>query len=187
MKLSLPSLLAFTPLLGLATAADCSAPNQQVFSQAAVEMMWSIRAWICPNAWNSWTIAYPDGAWCDAGGGIVSAFYGSWEIRGMQSEQQCWDITEEIINQCMWYDFASTSYNGGTWSYGDIWAGGWFWADNSRSCVHPVKRDALPAAEPAAAPAEGNGTLADGSAQVGSRVWLDFSSGEAVVVRKEEF
>ncbi|KAL5046063.1 hypothetical protein BDW71DRAFT_182704 [Aspergillus fruticulosus] len=191
MKFTLNSLLALTPLLGLGNAADCTAPNQQVFSQAAVEMMWSIRAWLCPNAWNQWIVAYPDGAWCDAGGGIVSAFYGSWEIRGMQSEQQCWDITEEIINQCMWYDFASTSYNGGTWSYGDIWAGGWFWADNSRSCVHPVKRDALPAAAPVPAEkvdAEGNGTtLADGSSHVGSRVWLDFSSGEAVVVKKEEF
>ncbi|KAL4748951.1 hypothetical protein BDW72DRAFT_179191 [Aspergillus terricola var. indicus] len=90
MKLTLNSLLALAPLLGLSQAADCTAPNQQVFSQAAVEMMWSIRAWLCPNAWNQWIIAYPDGAWCDAGGGIVSAFYGSWEIRGMQSEQQCW-------------------------------------------------------------------------------------------------
>ena len=90
----------------------------------------------------------------------------------------------------MWYDFASTSYNGGTWSYGDIWAGGWFWADNSRGCVHPVKRDALPAAsvDVGNINAEVNGTtLADGTSQVGSRVWLDFSSDEVVVVRKEEF
>jgi hypothetical protein len=90
MKLNLNSLLALTPLLGLSQAADCIVPNQQVFSQAAVEMMWSIRAWLCPNAWNQWIFAYPDSAWCDAGGGIVSAFYGSWEILGMQSEQQCW-------------------------------------------------------------------------------------------------
>ncbi|KAL4816914.1 hypothetical protein BDW67DRAFT_184370 [Aspergillus spinulosporus] len=135
MKLNLNPLLVLAPFFAFSQAADCTAPNQQVFSQATVEMMWSIRTWLCPNAWNQWIIAYPDGAWCDTGGGIISAFYGSWEICGMQSEQQCgWafsflihfqlcaDITEEIINQCMWYDFASTSYNDGTWSYGDIWA-----------------------------------------------------------------
>ncbi|KAL4795903.1 hypothetical protein BDV19DRAFT_362284 [Aspergillus venezuelensis] len=196
-------LTLLTPLLLAATttpvlAADCTAPNQQIFSQAAVEMMWSIRAWLCPNAWWQYIVAYPDGGWCDAGGGIASAFYGSWTIQGMESEQQCWDITEEIINQCMWYDFASTSYNGGSWTWGSIYAGGWFWVDNSRSCIHPVKRDGVSGLE-----VEGrdldegevdfealglNFTLADGSSgRVDSRVWLDFSSGEAVVVREEVY
>ncbi|KAL4930902.1 uncharacterized protein BDV17DRAFT_28052 [Aspergillus undulatus] len=188
MKLNLKSLL---PLLLTAPAptlaADCTAPNQQVFSQAAVEMMWSIRAWLCPNAWWQYIVAYPDGAWCDAGGGIASAFYGSWTIQGMQSEQQCWDITEEIINQCMWYDFASTSYNGGSWTYGGIYAGGWFWVDNSRSCVHPVKRDG--GSEEVDWERLGlNFTLADGSTgHVDAKVWLDLSGEEAVVVKEEKY
>jgi hypothetical protein len=84
----------------------------------------------------------------------------------------------------------STSYNGGTWSYGDIWAGGWFWADNSRSCVHPVKRDALPVASVPVGDinAEMNGTtLADGMSQVGSRLWLDFSPTRWLLLRRRSF
>ncbi|KAL2822462.1 hypothetical protein BJX63DRAFT_427029 [Aspergillus granulosus] len=59
----------FTPLfisaLSLtAKEADCTAPNK-----------------------NQAITAGPDGAWCDAGGGVISAY---WMIYGMQNEQQCW-------------------------------------------------------------------------------------------------
>ncbi|KAL4920523.1 hypothetical protein BDW62DRAFT_198832 [Aspergillus aurantiobrunneus] len=188
MKLKLPSLLLATPLITTTMAADCTAPNQQVYSQAAVEMMWSIRAWMCPNVWWQNIVVYPDGAWCDAGGGIASAFYGSWTISGMQSEQQCWDITEQIINQCMWYDFASTSYNGGSWTYGSIYAGGWFWVDNSRTCVHPVKRDGLLLDDDVDQLDGVEFTLSHGTTgHVDTRVWLDLSGEEPVVIRKEEY
>ncbi|KAF7593558.1 hypothetical protein BBP40_011286 [Aspergillus hancockii] len=196
--------LALSSLVLAANAADCTAPNQQWFSDAAVQMMWSIRAWVCPNAWSQSITAGPDGGWCDAGGGLISAYWGSWTISGMQSEQQCWvcdsappvsnveawridkwkkDITEEIIKQCMWYDFASTSYNGGSWTYGNIYAGGWFWADTSKTCSHAVKRDATLEVE-----GPTNFTLADGTTlKVDRQVWLDFTADGATVVRDETY
>ncbi|KAB8236699.1 hypothetical protein ETB97_008898 [Aspergillus alliaceus] len=175
--------LALSSLVLAANAADCTAPNQQWFSDAAVQMMWSIRAWVCPNAWSQSITAGPDGGWCDAGGGVISAYWGSWTIAGMQSEQQCWDITEQIINQCMWYDFASTSYNGGSWTYGGTYAGGWFWADTSKTCTHAVKRDASIDNE-----GPTNFTLADGTTKkVDKQVWLDFTAEGVRVVREETY
>ncbi|KAL3477622.1 hypothetical protein BJX99DRAFT_122782 [Aspergillus californicus] len=181
--MKLTNILSLSSLILAANAADCTAPNQQVFSSAAVEMMWSVRAWMCPNAWWQSVTVAPDGGWCDAGGGIVSAYWGEWTISGMQSEQQCWDVSEEIINQCMWYDFASTSYNGGTWTWGSIYAGGWFWADNTKSCAHPVKRDADAEAE---LDGRSSFTLADGTVRtVDRRVWLDVTAEKATLVRDE--
>jgi hypothetical protein len=84
------SILLLSTLTLAANAADCTAKNQQWFSSSAVQMMWSIRAWLCPNAWNQAITAGPDGGWCEAGGGVVSAYWGTWTIAGMQSEQQCW-------------------------------------------------------------------------------------------------
>ncbi|KAL5334005.1 hypothetical protein BJX70DRAFT_405763 [Aspergillus crustosus] len=183
MKLS-NAVLALSSFALSAHAADCTGPNQSVFSDAAVQMMWSIRAWACPNVWWQSVTVVPDGAWCDAGGGIVGAYWGTWTLSGVQSEQQCWDITEEIINQCMWYDFASTSYNGGSWSYGGIYAGGWFWGDNTRSCVHPVKRGEE--VEEIEGPT--NFTLADGTIhKVDKQVWLKITEDGATVVREETY
>ncbi|EIT75487.1 hypothetical protein AO1008_08270 [Aspergillus oryzae 100-8] len=88
--------LSLLTLVLTANAADCTAPNQQWFSDAAVQMMWSIRAWLCPNAWSQSITAGPDGGWCDAGGGVISAYWGSWTISGMQSEQQCWQGADMI-------------------------------------------------------------------------------------------
>lgn len=83
----------------------------------------------------------------------------------------------------MWYDYASTSYNGGSWTYGSIYAGGWFWADTSKSCSHAVKRDVMIENEPHL-----NFTLADGSTQtVDRQVWLDFTPEGTTVVRKETY
>jgi hypothetical protein len=84
------NILLLSTLTLAANAADCTAPNQQWFSSSAVQMMWSIRAWLCPNAWNQAITAGPDGGWCEAGGGVISAYWGTWTISGMQSEQQCW-------------------------------------------------------------------------------------------------
>ncbi|KAL2842130.1 hypothetical protein BJX68DRAFT_168427 [Aspergillus pseudodeflectus] len=177
------NILLLSTLTLAANAADCTAPNQQWFSSSAVQMMWSIRAWLCPNAWNQAITAGPDGGWCEAGGGVISAYWGSWTISGMQSEQQCWDITEEIINQCMWYDFEQTSYNGGSWTYGNIYAGGWFWADSSKTCSHAVKRDAELEIE-----GPTNFTLADGTVQkVDRQVWLDINEEGVTVVREETY
>ncbi|KAL2831437.1 hypothetical protein BDW59DRAFT_182106 [Aspergillus cavernicola] len=184
MKLSTTTrLLSLASLVLAGNAADCTAPNQQWFSSSAVEMMWSIRAWLCPNAWSQSITAGPDGGWCEAGGGVIPAYWGTWTISGMQSEQQCWDITEEIINQCMWYDYASTSYNGGSWSYGSIYAGGWFYADSTRTCSHAVKRDDEEIQGPVA-----NFTLADGSTHtVDRQVWLDITGEGTTVVRDETY
>jgi hypothetical protein len=71
-------------------AADCTAPNQQWYDLSAVQMMWSIRAWVCPNAWRQSITAGPDGAWCHKNGDLAGSYWGSWTISGMQSEQQCW-------------------------------------------------------------------------------------------------
>ncbi|KAL3447856.1 hypothetical protein BJX65DRAFT_276138 [Aspergillus insuetus] len=175
------NILLLSTLTLAANAADCTAPNQQWFSNSAVQMMWSIRAWLCPNAWNQAITAGPDGGWCDAGGGVVSAYWGTWTISGMQSEQQCWDITEEIIKQCMWYDFEQTSYNGGSWTYGSIYAGGWFWSDSSKTCSHAMKRDTELEIE-----GPTNFTLADGTVhKVDRQVWLDINE-EGVFVAHEE-
>ncbi|KAE8153185.1 hypothetical protein BDV25DRAFT_149836 [Aspergillus avenaceus] len=181
--MKLTGYLSLLALALTANAADCTAPNQQWFSDAAVQMMWSIRAWLCPNAWSQSITAGPDGGWCDAGGGVVGAYWGSWTISGMQSEQQCWDVTEQIINQCMWYDYASTSYNGGSWTYDSIYAGGWFWADTSKTCSHAVKRDVMIENGERV-----NFTLADGSSQaVDRQVWLEFTPEGINVVRDETY
>ncbi|KAL2822460.1 hypothetical protein BJX63DRAFT_427027 [Aspergillus granulosus] len=187
MKLFTPLLISALSLT--AKAADCTAPNQQWFSDAAVQMMWSIRAWLCPNAWNQAITAGPDGGWCDAGGGVISAYWGTWTISGMQSEQQCWDITEEIIKQCMWYNYESTSWNGGSWTYGSIYAGGWFWADSTKTCSHAVKRGLGGAVEDEV-DVEGptNFTLADGTVQkIDRQVWLDVTEDGVKVVREETY
>jgi hypothetical protein len=70
------------------------------------------------------------------------------------------------------------SYNGGTWSLGDTYAGGWFWRDNAPagSCANwdpKAKRDgALLNVDEANL----NFTLANGETQsVDKRVWLDLS------------
>jgi hypothetical protein len=69
-------------------AANCSPEGQQFYEVAAVQMMWSIRAWVCPNAWSESITAYPQGDWCDSEGGFP--YSGSWTIAGMSSEQECW-------------------------------------------------------------------------------------------------
>lgn len=69
-------------------AADCSAEDQQWYEDAAVQMMWSIRAWVCPNAWWQSITAGAQGDWCDTTGGFT--YSGSWTIAGMSSEQECW-------------------------------------------------------------------------------------------------
>lgn len=103
--------LSLLTLVLTANAADCTAPNQQWFSDAAVQMMWSIRAWLCPNAWSQSITAGPDGGWCDAGGGVISAYWGSWTISGVQSEQQCW-VCDSALGRGYWYRWV-WAYNGG--------------------------------------------------------------------------
>jgi hypothetical protein len=84
------SLLVLSPLVLSAHAADCSEPDKEVYERAASEMMWSIRGWLCSNAWWQSITAGPQGAWCDNQGGIVGAYEGQFTIHGMQSQQQCW-------------------------------------------------------------------------------------------------
>jgi hypothetical protein len=105
------------------------------------------------------------------------------KIKVSQIDKWKKDITEQIIKQCMWYDYASTSYNGGSWTYGNTYAGGWFWADKSKTCSHAVKRDVT--IENEGSP---NFTLADGTTKkVDRQVWLDITADGATVVREETY
>jgi hypothetical protein len=89
MKL-LKSLILLSPLLLSTQAADCSTPNKEVYEKAASEMMWSVRGWLCSNAWWQSITAGPQGAWCNSKGGIVPAYEGQFTIHGMESQKQCW-------------------------------------------------------------------------------------------------
>ncbi|EED22588.1 conserved hypothetical protein [Talaromyces stipitatus ATCC 10500] len=195
MKLSIFARLgALSPLiLTAANAADCTAPNQQWYDLSAVQMMWSIRAWVCPNAWWQSITAGPDGAWCHVNGDLAGSYWGSWTISGMQSEQECWDVLEQIIDQCMWYDYKLTSYNGGTWKWGNTYAGGWFWADNSKPCVHAVQargsEETETETETIGYGAPTNFTLANGTVmKINRQVWLNLSEdGSPKLVREETY
>jgi hypothetical protein len=67
-----PLLLFFT--FSTSFAADCSAEDQQWYEDAAVQMMWSIRAWVCPNAWWESITAGPQGDVRDILGAQVPSF-----------------------------------------------------------------------------------------------------------------
>jgi hypothetical protein len=83
----------------------------------------------------------------------------------------------------MWYDFEQTSYNGGSWTYGGIYAGGWFWSDSSKTCSHAVKRDnELDIEGPT------NFTLSDATVhKVDRQVWLDITEEGVQVVHEETY
>ncbi|KAL3471216.1 hypothetical protein BJX99DRAFT_263492 [Aspergillus californicus] len=174
------NLLIPLTLLTTTQAADCTDPDAAVFSVAARDMMWSIRDWLCTNAWWESTEAEPQGAWCDKGGGIISAYQGSWTIRGVGSQQECW-----VIDQCMWYDYANHNYNGGSWSLGETYVGGWSWAARGEACVNPVKRGLSGEGD---IKGDGTKTLPGGRiVQVDSTFKLDVSGKEAVIVDKYEY
>jgi len=80
-------LIIFHSLLLPTFAADCSSPNKEFYDDAAKQMMWSVRGWVCSNAWWESVTAGPQGGWCNNGGPTHS---GSWTIKGMTSEQECW-------------------------------------------------------------------------------------------------
>ncbi|KAL3469732.1 hypothetical protein BJX99DRAFT_251768 [Aspergillus californicus] len=182
-------LLPLSSLLIAANAADCTAPNAQFWSNSAVQMMWSMREYACVNHWSENIVIVPDGGWCDAGGGFVSAYWGEWHLAGLQSQTQCWDTTEEIINQCMGYDTIN-AYNGGSWNYGDIHVSGWFWGDNGKSCIHPVSKRGLDRDIEIETDNEGPiFTFEDGTvSHVDRKVWVDISAdGKATLVRDEVY
>jgi hypothetical protein len=101
------------------------------------------------------------------------------------------DILEQIIDQCMWYDYKTTSYNGGTWTWGSTYAGGWFWADNSKPCVHVVSKRGVERTETEfdSRGAVTNFTLVDGTTMtINRQVWLDLSEdGSPKLVREETY
>ncbi|KAL5338374.1 hypothetical protein BJX70DRAFT_408668 [Aspergillus crustosus] len=177
--------LLFT-LFATTQAADCTDPTAVAYANGAREMMWSIRDWMCPNAWKESAVAKPPQTWCDAGGRIVESYSGHWQISGLESEQECWDITAQIIDQCMWYNYKDKNYNGGSWTSGNKYVGGWFYDAGGKPCQHPVKRDGSGSA--AAADGAGtNFTLADGEVRHVDKVFLlDVMGDEAVPVETIE-
>ncbi|CEL03950.1 hypothetical protein ASPCAL05086 [Aspergillus calidoustus] len=197
MKL-LTSLIVLSPLVLSAHAADCSEPDKEVYERAASEMMWSIRGWLCSNAWWQSITAGPQGAWCDNQGGIVGAYEGQFTIHGMQSQQQCWDTTEQIIRQCMKLDISAgtgpgqaKNLNGGTWTWGSVYAGGWFWAAHGEQCQNHVKRSGEHNETVEVGQSHSlrpNFTLADGTVlQAENLVTLDVTGDEPVLVKHERF
>jgi len=76
--------------------------------------------------------------------------------------------------------------NGGSWSYGSSYAGGWFWEDPSLSCTNHVstKKDVVPKI----GEENPNFTLSDGTiVPVDRRVWLDLSSDKAVLSHETRY
>jgi hypothetical protein len=74
--------IAISGMVSVALAADCTAKNTQYYSAYAVDMMWSVRQWLCPNAWGQSITAGPAGNWCAADGSGYT-YTGSWTIAGM--------------------------------------------------------------------------------------------------------
>jgi|SRR4051794_8323122 hypothetical protein len=97
------------------------------------------------------------------------------------------DITEQIINQCMYGVFHTDNSfhvgNGGTWTWGSTYAGGWFWVDNGGVCKNHGKREALSLGEENISL---NYTLASGEdLPIDRQVWLDLDDPENVKVVSE--
>ncbi|KAH8897451.1 hypothetical protein GQ53DRAFT_743144 [Thozetella sp. PMI_491] len=128
--------LAALPLFfGVSSAADCTAQDQVFpWGDTAVQMMWSMRDYGCSNAWWQNIKIVPQGNWCYSGG--APCWNGWWYFHNHPSQQACWDVLEEIINQCMWSRFypdnSVHTSNGGSWSYGSEYSEGWFYAVNSK-------------------------------------------------------
>ncbi|KAI5460608.1 hypothetical protein BGZ63DRAFT_425110 [Mariannaea sp. PMI_226] len=109
-------------------AADCTKANDVFpWGQDAVEMMWQLRAIGCgQHWWENWSLT---GHICS--NNYAPCWEGSWYFHNHPSQQSCWNVLEQIINQCMyakWLPNGGTeTRNGGTWSWGAEYSQGWFW------------------------------------------------------------
>src|SRR5260370_988094 len=71
--------------VSVTNAANCSPPNQVFWDSTAVDMMWSMRSYLCSNVWWENIKVVPAGNWC---GGFC--YNGWWYVHNHPSQQACW-------------------------------------------------------------------------------------------------
>jgi hypothetical protein len=101
------------------------------------------------------------------------------------------DTTEQIIDQCMYAVWETDNNlhtdNGGDWTYGSTYAGGWFWVVNGGSCsnyvsTRKVKKGEVPSVDgPTNYPVSNGKTL-----PVDRHVWLDLHNPDTVKIVAEK-
>jgi len=127
MQLSILLTLGLPFFATVANAANCTPFGREPWSQVAVNMMWDLRHRWCAGSWWADVKMVVNNDWCDND----FCYRGWWYGHSHPSQQACWDVTEQIIRQCM-----PRYGNGGWWSWGSEYTEGWFYHTSG-----PYKRE----------------------------------------------